>query len=379
MQRHWIYLTVFIAGANAGANAGAQRAPWTLSPTPILTIGSEEGELPYQLERVTGALRLGDGSIIVGNSGSSELRYFDAKGKHAKSVGRRGAGPGEFGQYSNVTPLLAQRDRLIVQDAESQRVNVFDVSGRYVRQFRFEARPVAKLVSLVAADSTGILGQSLRDNRLQGNPGDILNAKWQVAIFDSAGLQRNLLFEQFGRKRMVHAYQGITHYPFIPLSAEPAMTLAGGRVFVVRGDSAVVEVWSNAGRRVATYRWPAQRIRVRDIWTRYKAAEMATTTRERDRVLYGHYYEMTLPLPEYVPMASQLQVDALGNLWIERFALPWDTDRKWDVLSGQGRFLGSVPTPRRLNVYQIGADFILGRARDSLDVEQVQLWRLSKR
>jgi hypothetical protein len=101
-------------------------------------------------------------------------------------------------------------------------------------------------------------------------------------------------------------------------------------------------------------------------------------TRERDRVLYTHYFDMTLPLPEYVPVASQLKVDAAGNLWIERSLLPWETERRWDVLNGQGRFLGTVSTPRRLNVYQIGTDFVLGRARDSLDIEQIQLWRLTR-
>jgi hypothetical protein len=374
MKRIWLCLGLLVLAAQAGA----QRAPWRLSTQPIMTIGSEEGELPYQLERVTGAVRLPDGLIVVGNSGSSELRFFDAKGKHIKSAGRRGAGPGEFGQYSNVTPLLAQRDRLMVQDAESQRVNVFDLSGRYLRQFRFEAQPTAKLVSLVAADSTGIVGQSLRDTRLQGNPGDILESTWQVALFDSLGMQRNLLFDLSGRRRLVHSHQGITHYPFIPFSAEPAIAFAAARVFVVRGDSAVVEVWSSAGRRVATYRWPAERTRVRDIWARYKSAELATMTRERDRVLYTHYFDMTLPLPEYVPVASQLKVDAAGNLWIERSLLPWETERRWDVLNGQGRFLGTVSTPRRLNVYQIGTDFVLGRARDSLDIEQIQLWRLTR-
>jgi hypothetical protein len=35
--------------------------------------------------------------------------------------------------------------------------------------------------------------------------------------------------------------------------------------------------------------------------------------------------------------------------------------------------------PARFEVYQVGSDFMLGRTRDSLDVEQVQLWQLSKR
>jgi hypothetical protein len=359
--------------------ASAQQAPWQLPAQPSVTIGSLDGDLPYQLERVTGAVRLTDGSIVVGNSGSSELRYFDANGKHLKSVSRRGAGPGEFDQFSSIRPFLIGQGRLIAQDGGSQRVNVFDVSGKYLRQFRFAPQPAAALVVLVTADVTGIIGRSLRDAALRGNPGDILEAKFQFAMFDSLGVQRNSLFELPGRRRYVNSHQGITHYPYIPLSAEPAVAASGGRIYIVRGDSAVVEVWSTEGRRLTSFRWPAQRTRVREIWARYKSVELAAMTQERDRVLYGHLFEQELPLSEFVPIATQIQVDGSGNLWIERFRFRWDPDRRWDVLDRQGRLLGSVSVPARLEVYQVGSDFMLGRTRDSLDVEQVQLWQLSKR
>ncbi|MGH7709676.1 MAG: hypothetical protein ACREOG_00235, partial [Gemmatimonadaceae bacterium] len=84
------------------------------------------------------------------------------------------------------------------------------------------------------------------------------------------------------------------------------------------------------------------------------------------------------PLPKYVPVANQLQVDSDGNLWVERFRLPWDAERRWDVLDAEGRFLGTVRTPGALEVYQVSAGFLVGRVRDSNDVEQVQVYRLSK-
>lgn len=369
----WIALLV------VGAQGGIGRAPWVLSPAPVVTVGSDAGELPYEFLRIGGALRLADRSIVVGNSGSGELRYFDSTGRHVKSVGRHGAGPGEFGQFSSIRPLVIGKDRLIAQDAESQRVNVFDLSGRYLRLFRFEPKPAAALVTLMAADGTGIVGRSLRDAGLRGEPGEILEPRFQYAMFDSAGAQRNALFELPGRSRFVHAWQGSIHYPFIPFISDPAIALGAGKVFVVRGDSAVVEVWSTAGRRLTTFRWPAQRVRVRDIWSRYKEAELAAMSQERDRARYGHYFGMDLPLPEHVPIANQVQVDRAGNLWIERFRLRWEAERRWDVLGPQGRFLGTVTVPGRLEVYQVGADFMLGRARDSLDVEQIQVWRLLKR
>lgn len=76
--------------------------PWTVSAEPIVTIGTVEGDAAYQLHRVGAALRLSDGRIVVANNGSSDLRYYDSAGRHVRTVGRRGEGPGEFSMLSGM-------------------------------------------------------------------------------------------------------------------------------------------------------------------------------------------------------------------------------------------------------------------------------------
>ena len=75
---------------------------WTVEESPALEIGVVEGEEPYQLHRVSGTHRLTDGRIVVSNSGSHELRVFDAQGRHLHSFGQQGQGPGEFGQFTSM-------------------------------------------------------------------------------------------------------------------------------------------------------------------------------------------------------------------------------------------------------------------------------------
>src|SRR5687768_11995460 len=72
----------------------AQR--FTIAPRPSVVIGEEEGDPPYLLSRVYAAARLPNGHIVIGNSSSSELRFFTSEGRFVKSAGRRGGGPGEF-------------------------------------------------------------------------------------------------------------------------------------------------------------------------------------------------------------------------------------------------------------------------------------------
>ncbi|HEX2168517.1 MAG TPA: hypothetical protein VHG09_14880, partial [Longimicrobiales bacterium] len=54
------------------------------------------------------------------------------------------------------------------------------------------------------------------------------------------------------------------------------------------------------------------------------------------------------------------------------------SDREWHVFDRKGSWLGSVSLPARFLPYQIGATWILGSSRNELDVETVQVLRLSR-
>lgn len=43
-----------------------------------------------------------------------------------------------------------------------------------------------------------------------------------------------------------------------------------------------------------------------------------------------------------------------------------------------GRLLGTLRLPRNFEVFEIGADYVLGLARDDNDVETVELYRLER-
>lgn len=51
---------------------------------------------------------------------------------------------------------------------------------------------------------------------------------------------------------------------------------------------------------------------------------------------------------------------------------------EWHVFHPDGNLLGTVRTPAGLRVLEIGADYVLGVARDGLDVEQVLVYGLSR-
>ena len=50
----------------------------------------------------------------------------------------------------------------------------------------------------------------------------------------------------------------------------------------------------------------------------------------------------------------------------------------WDILDPEGRWLGTIQTPTRLTIFEIGSDYVLGRYRDELDIEKVRLHTLHR-
>ncbi len=75
------------------------------------------------------------GSFVVsGAVGGGELLVYDSTGVFTRTIGSRGAGPGEFGAEVRVATSAA--DSLYALDLTHVRVTVFAPTGDYVRSFR---------------------------------------------------------------------------------------------------------------------------------------------------------------------------------------------------------------------------------------------------
>jgi len=113
----------------AGA-AQAQSVPvWKY--TEELRIGSEADDATG-FSDVRGLLVDRKGNIWVIERSLQEIRVFDPAGKHLRTVGRKGKGPGEF-TYAD--GMAVAPDGLIwVHDPQNVRFSIFDQDGKYVRQ-----------------------------------------------------------------------------------------------------------------------------------------------------------------------------------------------------------------------------------------------------
>jgi DNA-binding beta-propeller fold protein YncE len=79
------------------------------------------------LQRPTGLARdAASGAVFVADSAAHDIKVFDDHGRLLRTLGRRGAGPGEFNGPTHIT--IHER-RLIVSDTLNARVQILDFDG----------------------------------------------------------------------------------------------------------------------------------------------------------------------------------------------------------------------------------------------------------
>lgn len=353
--------------------ADGSRLGWRIGSQPQLSIGEVFGDDPYLLSGASDATRLSDGRIVVVNRFTRELRVFDEAGIHLDTWGGTGEGPGEFEPVTifHIAPLPG--DSVIVWGIwHDPLMTVFGPSGDFERSFRpTRSQPgVAGGLSAVAV---------ARDGSILAGPNRISVIADAVAVelWDARGeLQASL-----------GTHPGVERYRVEDRGTESVIS---GRSLILEpwGDLIVVspttrydfKAFAQDGslvrsvRRDHTPRTPTTAHVERYIEEMVSRIPVAASQASARRRL------QSAPVAEYFPAFASVISDALNHLWVQEFEPPGEElpGVLWTVFDPDGRVLGFVETPDDLEIYEIGEDYILGRARDELDVEFVQLWSLAR-
>jgi hypothetical protein len=334
----------------------------------MLTIGEPGGDAAHQLYRARGAARLSDGRIVVLNAGTSELRFFDANGAHIRSVGRKGDGPGEF---RLPFPLLHLAfDTLAVWDSRPQRVTIFSPGGEMVRAFVLDQPGVnAELIgiftdgSLVKADWR----LNVPESGFEILPAVLTRYSSTGAIMDSLGTYP---WREIGVVDPV-AF-ALASRTFAPRTST---ALHGDRFWIGTGAEPTIEVRDQRGQLIRLVRWNAgdRSVGPDDALTDFEARNPNATPEARRRFT-------TLPVMDRYPAHSRMVADADGNLWVQAYRRPRDTGpSRWLIFDVEGALIARADLPHRLEVFEIGRDYVLGVHPNEEDVERIVLHALRRR
>ncbi|MEJ2217098.1 MAG: hypothetical protein P8099_10835 [Gemmatimonadota bacterium] len=381
----------FAVRDSAGVHIAESRAPawsegesWRLASAPAVRIGSLNGPPELQFDGVVEALRLADGRIVVADGGSGEVRFYGPDGAFLRRVGGEGDGPGEFRLMSGMGP--AAGDSVWVYDYSLRRFTIVPADGGTPRVVALRV----DLPTLVAvgrtSDGDWVMGESWAASRLAGGAGTreapheglrrdpvaYIRVGPDGTLRDTLGMFPGRELElridpDAGRMMMIN----------VPFARVSSHAMRGDRVFI--GDQSTFQVgeYRPDGRVVALIRIPGMDLTLTDADVA-KALQNALAgiperARPGIRALWRSY-----SMPPTKPAYSRLLVDADGDLWVAASARRPATAERWRVFDAGGRWLGVVAVPPRFRITWIDDAGVLGVERDSLDVERVSLYGLSR-
>jgi hypothetical protein len=113
---------------------------WSLQPAPQLTqdldIGTVAGDAAYQFGTIGGIDVNEAGEILVLDQLAAQVQVFDANGKHLRSLGKPGEGPGELVPGATLSGLAAGRaDTVYVFDYRRYRFVGFAGNGTEIGSY----------------------------------------------------------------------------------------------------------------------------------------------------------------------------------------------------------------------------------------------------
>jgi hypothetical protein len=374
------------AGVEVVDNGAVDQAfQWTFDPSPIVSIGGGKRPGPSAFKRVTGALRLTDGQILVSDGPAGEVRLFDPGGRFVRLVGRKGSEPGEF--EFPFQPARVGASWIAVMDPFARRAVLFDEKLELIASPRLGYEALGRPYVL---EFVGLLSQAEGLGRqLTWLPAPFAGARWQNAtpivrarldgtVLDTIAIGR--CTDLYGAPYRVGFDSGLQGVP-LAMGSQTEVAMEAGRIFVGETAEPSVGVWTTAGRAVRIIRWSCSRDRVTNDDKRqhflFDSAQAAASSQSEARLSASYLRALReKEFAEHAPCFTALIPTEDGGLWIERFPRPWTPMRQYLVADSTGTILATASIPREYRPLQVGSNWMLGRWRGADGTDRIQLHRI---
>jgi hypothetical protein len=366
----------------------------TLEPRPFFTLGQSDGaDTAAQFSRIGGAIRLGNGTVVV-QEGKSETRWFDSTGRHLRTTTRSGNGPGEIRSVESL--LRMPGDSVLVAggsygfmkqvtftaDGTLAHEHVLDFE-RYRQLARFgECRamtfPDRSRLACVPIPSPD-------PARRGADPGPGYLRKMDRLFRVPVTLDRAYPMGLGGGivQTGIRVGNG-TAFIIHPFGAWTAVAAGGWpmRVAIATGPAYEVELWSQTGalerivrrldgRRALTDADRAEHQRRLQEWVQQR--ERSTDPALMVRVLEE------IPAPDSMPAIGSMALAPDGTLFVTRAGrFSPEQPTQVDVFDAQATFLATLQLPPRFHIFDAGTDYLLGVRYNEDDVPVIEIYRMRR-
>lgn len=350
----------------------------------LFSVGTTDGEGGHTFGAVGDVGFDAAENLYVLDRLNTRVVVFDSTGRLVRTLGRRGGGPGEF---SAPQQMAVSRDgEVTVSDAGQRALVVFGRDGT-TRSVPYPGITMLSGRTLALHPRGGVVSLAM------GNPvsrdADAFGEElllWMPA----AGAPRGLATVSTPRSRMTTTGDRVrVHEPLIFSPTFKFSMLSGGGVAVADDATYAIRILDAEGRPIRVLRRPLEPRRVTARDRRQERARREARTRPGElRVIGAQGAAMpsavrrtiSAPLDDasfagVMPVIRRMGVDAAGNLWIERTGPALDRPGGVDVVSPEGRYLGTLAGWELPDALSPGGRAAYVR-EDALGVQRVGVVRL---
>jgi hypothetical protein len=318
-------LALTLIAASCGGESNDQpmmQSQFVLSDT-LAIVGADDTRPGHALHQVRSAVWQPSGHLIIADASSGEARQYDVDGTLLRTLGRRGAGPGEHRHLTWVR--VVPGDTVETYDGIVRRFTYW-WDGAVVREYQWTH---TDLTPLSAAGADAIL--ALRSQRPNSFPTGTSHTDSVTVFAVRAGMQPVELATLANETRFA-ASPPTGGIIYTPLPLEPKAAFAAGRTTVYFGYPAdgTIRRFDISGREMppVTVSYPRQPLtaEMRAAWQRPLVERMPADQQPAMR-----QYLDRLPYGELLPIFDTLLVDDSERLWIRQFPIPGEAATTWRV------------------------------------------------
>ena len=304
--------------------------------------------------------------VFIGDRHYYEVRVFGPDGRHLRTFGRDGEGPGEFG---DITSLAWVRDRLLALDLVVGRITEFSSDGEPLGQRMAPGRwggSEALRLYPVAADEAYSVGAFFDANGMsmvyvgqtgRGETGDTLAPR--EAPWDQRGITCEYNGGWISFCEIIYSPKLVQHPGPEAVMYEARTDMY--RIAVTRGDDTL---------RIIDRVLPAEDLGDEE----WESATERFETFLRDTP--GAECEPRRPTrPPIKPYINEIFIDSDSRLWVEVIRTEGG---RWELFDPEGRLLAGLPLHgwKRHTVPAFSSDHMVTIRQDSLDLDHVDVWRI---
>ena len=346
-----------------------------LADEPLVRIGMLDGPPEYLFGNVTGAIRLEDGSVVIADEQSHEVRMYDASGGHVWTSGQAGEGPGDFGGLR------------LLRGCPGAAITVFDWQLDRITELDLEG-------NVAGTRSLSMIGVSPYGDPACTSAADLVFAPWpDITARELLNMAEGESYRWRMSLNWVRGDSTVTLHSAIPGvdrtssgRGDGPSTWGRSMVFAVTptgvwygsADDYELELVDWTGRVTRIARWSGPDLRVtREHLRKYRDVRLAryNVPEERQRFLSERWPDIRDGLPERFPAYDALVPLPDGSVWVTTFG--WRAPkREVHLLDADGTWIRRLTIPAGAVLLDAGLDWVLLRQRGELDAPTVAAYRL---